>query len=107
MCEKYNGYTNYATWGVSLVLDNSQGLHEYCLEIVQNMNEWEKKIQLTPSKLSAIAEAIEELVVDEIQYDNQDHMAQQLLMTALGQVNWEEIAEGYVETHNESLSLKE
>lgn len=91
--DKYNGWTNYETWAVSLWIGNDQGSYEYwreraseCLpdnrdDAVHNLaSQLENEIE----DMSPLADADASLYSD-------------LLSSALNEVNWYEIAEGMVD----------
>ena len=80
----YNGWTNYETWAVNLWIDND-GMDEEVRERVSGLDEYRAG--------KAIQEMIEELnpLADEAS------MFSDLLSGALSEVNWQEIAEHYLE----------
>lgn len=80
----YNGWTNYETWNVALWIDNN-GWDEEVREMVGGLDEYRAG--------KAIQEYIEEMnpLADEAS------MFSDMLSAALSEVNWQEIAEHYVE----------
>jgi hypothetical protein len=86
----YNGWTNYETWAVKLWLDNSQGDQEYAAELcTKAQNEFNAADDLRA-------------FVEESMPDLGASMASDLLSSALGRVNWREIAESYREKVDEA-----
>lgn len=87
----YNGWKNYATWGVALVLDNDQGTYTEVREIAKlhkhsgddagryRFAEWLK-------------DYTEELCGLEDDADHLSLMARQVIQAGLSDVDWDEIA---------------
>ena len=75
MCREYNGWSNYETWVVKLWLDNS-------------FDGWEKKY----SNKGSLKELIQELYELE-DISNKTNMFNDLLGSALDNVNYREILE--------------
>ena len=101
MCEQYNGYVNYQTWVTSLWLDNDQGSYSHWLGIAKELVEddadtasWEL------GKL--IKEYHEEFKPTEVSGVYSD-----LLQHALDSVDWEEVAESFVESAKEEMEEEE
>ena len=80
--EKYQGWTNHETWLIALHLNNEQALHNTLREMAREAKD----------KYTA-AEAIEEWVDELNPWDDACGMFSDLMNTALGKVNWIEIAE--------------
>ncbi len=86
----YNGYKNYETWCVNLNLTNDQGSYFTCVDMAHSA--WEAN----PDEAREIlADNIKEYV-EEFQPE-MDGMYSDLLGYALGQVDWEEIADNFLE----------
>lgn len=96
MCNKYNGWTNYGTWNVKLWLDNepytSQEMEEMAKRAIQDQR---KQDYRTAGGL--LADALKDWVNDEFIPDLGASMAADLLGSAIGSVNWYEIAENILE----------
>ena len=76
MCDKYNGYTNYETWLVSLWLDNDPTaqatIKGMCSMDIKNYVETSQPVEGAINRPSLVAD---------------------LINSALGVVNWKEIEE--------------
>lgn len=89
----YNGWTNYETWAVALWLDNDEGSHEYWNENAQDALD-----TVEGDKEQAAADLAEGIKgwVTEMAPDLGASMFADLLNAAISEVNWYEIAEGYL-----------
>lgn len=101
---KYQGYANYETWAVSLWLNNDQGLYYRVLEMAERARE---DGPVSPQALSGVwppGRASVYLLADEIEnmidspLGNEASMFSDLLTHALGRVDWQEIAQGVLES---------
>lgn len=100
MCEKYNGYTNYETWNVSLWIDNNEGDYdEVQSQAIEHYNNAEAGTFST-KKQSAIHQ-FESWLRDAYNETNplasDSSMYSDLLQAALDSVNWYEIAENWID----------
>lgn len=104
--QKCNGYTNYATWAVSLWLDNSQCSQEYWHKVARRIYDKEAREQEHFSKM----EDATYILADKLKNDHEEARCQimednmlttslwaDLLNAALSEVNWEEIAKNLLE----------
>ena len=97
--KKYNGWTNYETWNVKLWMDNDQGSYNHFNELAQDCYdnaEAEKSFTRDERATLDLADALK----DEFQEACPDLGAScwaDLLLAALGEVNWYEIAEHLIE----------
>ena len=102
--DKYQGWTNYETWAVKLHMDNEQSSQEYWAERAQEEAEAAEADEFGTTKermavrnlAASLKEYHEEGVPDLAGF------AGDLLMAALGSVNWYEIAESMLEAHAET-----
>lgn len=97
MTEKYNGWTNYETWSVSLWMGNDESLEMTIAHLADEHPD-----------VYDLAMAIKEFITDNVPElgDYNDSgvplaMYGQLLQGALSEVNWTEIAEKELESRNE------
>ena len=104
--EGYNGWTNYATWGVKLVLDNDYGLYtevrEYVAELRRNIDSDSNVLQGIWSKSDAARFRLADWVKDYteelcgLESDGLDTaselMTRQVISAGLAEVDWDEIA---------------
>ncbi|KKN83817.1 hypothetical protein LCGC14_0294700 [marine sediment metagenome] len=97
---KYEGWTNYETWAVKLWMDNEEPSYNYWKERTEEIAKDAKGDQYTTSErmavhnlATALKDEHEEAVPD------LEGFAGDLLMTALGSVNWYEIAKSLLEDY--------
>lgn len=111
---RYNGWTNFETWGVALVLDNDQGTYTECTETAERFATeapehynvpgiWtaEQAARFTFADwLKDYTEALCGLGADAdfetYGIPEPSMMARQLLQGALSDVDWDEIADHYL-----------
>ena len=107
--QKYNGWTNYATWNIKLWIDNEQGSHEWWVEQAMTA------LDITPEGYKHLSEAT--MVLEDVleTHYNEELMEGPLnpgwmmdcLQHTLAHVNWYEIAECYIDDAWEKDSKKE
>jgi hypothetical protein len=91
----YNGWKNYETWNVALWIDNEYGMYQQRQEMAQSAyDDADGDMDEAKSKLAdALKDWIEEM--NPIASDNSPFT--DLLGAALGEVDWYEIAENFLE----------
>ena len=110
--QTYNGWTNYETWGVALVLDNDRGTYEECREQAERFKIEAPEHHNVPAIWTVEQAARFELAdwlkdytetLCGIGSESEGYgipeptlMAQQLLGGAISDVNWDEIASHYL-----------
>ena len=77
----YNGWTNYETWSVYLLIDNEQGCQDY----------WRKKGVYTD--VYDLSQELKNKHIEANPIDGDNTIYSQLLSGALSEVNWYEVAE--------------
>ena len=90
--EKYNGWTNYETWAVSLWIDNDQTSYRYWRQ------EAARCLRQSADKAEAIrrlAEQLEREITENAPTDAPNAYSD-LLTAALCEVNWVEIAANWL-----------
>lgn len=89
---RYNGWRNYETWNVALWLDNDRSAYETCLELTQQAvgNAEHTSPQWW------LGQRIRELVEDSMLPQLEASMASDLLTHAVGNVDWDEVADHYL-----------
>jgi hypothetical protein len=96
----HNGWTNYQTWVVNLWIDNDEGMHETMREWAQEcmQDAIDKGCDADSARNDATYELGQRIEQwhDEYAPETQGVFAD-LLTRALGQVNWYEIAENYID----------
>jgi len=86
---KYQGWANYQTWAVNLWYNNDEGLQDMCLEIARNGNRTDHARSHTADALKEYAETMNPL-------EGETSMFSDLMTSALGTVDWFEIADGFL-----------
>ncbi len=94
--ERYNGWKNYDTWSMALLIDNDQGLQEEFHEQVEN---FKKKKQT----LSETIDWMEDWAYDWLNVESLDNNQQQFINSALGNVDYREIIMNEAELSFEDL----
>lgn len=89
--EGYQGYSNYPTWGVGLIIDNDRKIYEQVLDAVRDFKGDEKE-------WTAFADFLKNKFSNEIEREVskiRNPIARQLLEIASSEVNWDELAKEY------------
>ena len=111
MCNKeYNGYTNYETWCVSLWIDNEllwyQDINNLALECWGNAED-SNDYGFFRSRQDNAIQDLEKNIKDYIEENNQliseASLYSDMLGSAFDNVNWQEIAENWIETIKEEM----
>jgi hypothetical protein len=95
---KYNGWTNYETWVVNLWMDNDPGEYERWREVArEHLDAASEAPPLTRMQAAAIglADELKEQADEEL--PDVDGFWKDLLLAALSEVNWYEIARCLIE----------
>jgi hypothetical protein len=103
----YNGWTNYATWGVALVLDNDEGTYSRVREILGEIKTdaprdatgsiWgEDAAYVRGTFTDALKGYVEELCYPDEGGDDLNLMQRQVMQAGLAEVNWREIADNII-----------
>ena len=99
---RYNGWTNYETWAVSLWMDNEEGTHDHWISVAEDVYNNEAEEQKHFSKYDdavviladKIKEAHEEALGEQLECAVMNvSLWADLLNASLSVVNWREIAE--------------
>lgn len=109
MCNKYNGYSNYPTWCVSLWIDNEEGTYNQRCEYARQAWDETYATQYLTHKENATQQLVDQLkewIEEENPLDNAS-MFTDLLGYAIELVNWYEIAENFLEDYEEEDELEE
>lgn len=89
----YNGWKNYPTWCVNLWLENDQGVYTTIAHAVASM-----KRSKTLTRVD-LADWLKEMVEDLLPaYSLEASMGADLLGYAMDQVDWFEVADGWIES---------
>lgn len=107
----YNGWKNYATWGVALVIDNDQSAYETVLETVARIRSVDAPMHPNVPKIWTVEEAARFELADwlkdfteelcglegeDLGIPEPSLMARQILQAGLSDVDWDEIADNYL-----------
>jgi hypothetical protein len=102
--ETYNGWTNYATWGVALVLDNDEGTYNAVREhIAMERGTDESEDYVMPTDEDAVRYRLADWLKDfteelcGLESEDLSFMARQVLQAGLADVDWDEIARNLLE----------
>lgn len=102
----YNGWTNYATWGVALVLDNDEESYRTVRALASMGRDSARAYLADPDNAGSVLDDddvarhefrdmlkdyVEELCGLEADSDSLSLMARQVLQAGLSEVNWDEI----------------
>jgi hypothetical protein len=105
----YQGWANFNTWGVALILDNDEGVQRYFFERARELAEeapertetyWSEKEYVEYMLGKEIKDQVEHAVdeaLEGIDIEFRRLMIAQLVQGALGEVDWYEIARHYIE----------
>jgi|LakMenEpi03Aug12_release.lakeMendotaPanAssembly.Ray.scaffolds.fasta_scaffold207157_4 hypothetical protein len=89
--KEYNGHYNYETWLVSLHIDNEQ---HYEREVQNLANNARNQYELAKDIKNFVEE---NMIKDENGKDITNCFLNDLINATLSEVNWQELAEGYVQ----------
>lgn len=98
MSEKYNGYTNYETWAVSLAIDNDEGQADYWAEAADEVLAEGMPKYMIP--LMTTEQYARYTLGKRIKNELRDQLPElsspfdDLLNSAFDKVNWSEVADG-------------
>jgi hypothetical protein len=101
----YQGWANYETWNVALWIDNEQGTYSERCRMAEQAKEDAAEDENVASGIWTaeqaaryrLADTLKEWVTDELMPDLGASMAADLLGAALSEVDWQEIAENWLE----------
>ena len=108
--QTYNGWKNYATWGVALVLDNDEGTYNMVRERVQELKDeapdhrnvpdiWTKEEAVRFDLADYLKDFTEELCGlggEAYGLPEPSMMAMQVIQAGLADVDWDEVASHYL-----------
>jgi hypothetical protein len=108
----YNGWTNYETWSVALIIDNDERTHSESRAIVRHALRFGKRSEYWAEAdrdryvvADALKEWIERESEDAVEMTDREpfsYLWAQLISAALGEVDWDEIARNYLSELDES-----
>lgn len=95
----YNGWTNYETWSLALILDNDEGSYRYWRGVAQDC--WDVADgDKTFSREDRAAFELEDRLqaeTEEAMPENLSPLWSQLLSAAVSEINYREIAENWID----------
>lgn len=97
----HEGYKNYATWGVALIIANDRGRYEYWQEVAQEIQtavggegSFGDETMRTDTIKYNLADRLKEEIEAEVEEASSgNEMISQLLQAGLSEVDWDEVAE--------------
>lgn len=95
--QKYNGWTNYETWLVNLHLSNDQGLSESITWTLQDVQS-----SFGADAYGRGSDALKAATEELLPLDSDNLFASDLLNAALGEVDWYEIAQNWMDELTEA-----
>lgn len=101
----YNGWTNYETWAVNLWLTNEEPTYRHCRELASTSRAAAKSCEqvqrgtwdVAEARKYLLADALKELVETCNPVANSASMYADLLAAAICVVNWQEIAQAFLD----------
>lgn len=96
----YNGWSNYETWNAAVWLDNDQGSYNTAREMAQeayDQAEAERSFTREERATLDLAKQLEKMIKEQDPLAGQASMFSDLLTAALGEIDWYEISEHYME----------
>ncbi len=94
----YNGWTNYATWGVALVLDNEESDYRFVRDVLvrrarEAAVECERPAHVAGYLADYLREYVDEMIdPEETDYSALNSMQRQIMQAGMCEVDWDEIA---------------
>ena len=82
--KEYNGWKNYDTWSLSLLIDNDQGLYE---EFHEKVEEFKK----THGSISEIMDWLKDWAYEWLGYEDLDSNQQQMIGSSLDNIDYRDI----------------
>lgn len=108
--KQYNGWANYETWAVKLWIDNEEPSYRHALSLATEHYSdasADKTFSRSERARFGLADALKEMLEDGNPLTGEASVYSDLLSAALSEVNWDEIAEAYIEEVQEEIDLEE
>lgn len=94
--ETYNGYTNYETWTVMLIINNTESLYNFFKKIVEGIKKSEEK----ENWIYAAAAAAKHVVEETKPTTNNDIWNQLIMHDLESKINFYEIGQALIENYD-------
>lgn len=94
--DKYNGWTNRETWAVRLWIDNDRDTHFFWRDVTRSL----KRKEPADAAGNLLAQQLED-AFDELIPQHKHGVFADLLTTAIGRVNWHEIAQSMLDDEDD------
>ena len=97
MSDKYNGWTNYETWNAALWLDNNEQSQGYWQDAAQECYD-----DATAGEVLTREETAAQVLAERLKASAEESMPEvqgmyaDMLTAAMGEINWDEIAAGFI-----------
>ena len=103
----HEGWTNYETWLVNLHLTNNEAAYHTCMGLAR-ANRWAQRSsdELAESIKQYVHRPFDELEFRDVLRGEQAGLAGDLLTSALGDVDWKEIADVFEQMLTEEVDLR-
>jgi hypothetical protein len=91
--QQYNGWSNYDTWNIALLIDNDSFVYDSVWDLVKDSN-----IDSSDNCFYDLIKSLKDFVIyDFLNYDDLDSNQQQMMMSSIDNIDWNELIKHYME----------